>query len=138
LIPLIVLLFTVALMFHVPIQSAMHSGEKENISIGGVFFTGFVMTILLSCFWLVFVARGLKIKGSALLSKTPSLPDSSVPQFMIREAESGVGRQPRILTTPVAAPKRTSVAHRQRAWILANSNVKFRKSVVYTMKCSRR
>jgi hypothetical protein len=72
LIPLIVLLFTVALMFHVPIQSAMHSGEKENISIGGVFFTGFVMTILLSCFWLVFVARGLKIKGSALLSKTPS------------------------------------------------------------------
>jgi hypothetical protein len=39
-----------------------------------------------------------------------SLPDSSVPQFMIREAESGVGRQPRILTTPVAAPKRTSVA----------------------------
>jgi hypothetical protein len=30
------------------------------------------MTILLSCFWLVFVARGLKIKGSALLSKTPS------------------------------------------------------------------
>jgi hypothetical protein len=59
LVPLASLLFIFAFMSQGSLKYAIDSARGVDVSVLGVFWLGLVMSIILSCFWLVFVDCGI-------------------------------------------------------------------------------